>query len=137
MSSVAVVENVGWKNGFAVPHTPGVFVHQMTGPTLRRGGIGLAVVQAMHPLHMRDGIYSTMNMTPLTVLGDNLVAFQRRHFTLQGFFKHIRATGSQEQQRHECAYEPGKTQCQPRHLLEIREGKRETGFEPATFSLGS
>ena len=136
MGGITVLRHIGWKNGLAVLRTPGVFRHQMAGAALRGGRIRHATVEGTDVRQMLAGVQGTMDVTALTVPKDNEIAFVRRQLTPQGFFERIRPTGSETQQRDDNAEQPMETQCRPRWMSTGKE-ERETGFEPATFSLGS
>ena len=136
MGSITVLHHIGWENSLAVLRTPGVFRHQMTGTALRGGRIRHAIVEGAYTRQMLTGVQGAMDVTALAIPNDSQVAFIRRQCTPQGFFERIRPTGSETQERDDNADQAVETQCQPR-WMSAGEEERETGFEPATFSLGS
>jgi hypothetical protein len=120
--------------------TPRVFVHHVTGAALGLCGIRFAIVQGLNARDMTRGIKGAMNMATLAVFRDDLVAGIWRQGPLQGFVQRIDLAGREAQERDHKTYCTKETHGKPLSKEQgsrAREKERETGFEPATFSLGS
>ncbi len=91
---------------------------------------------------MAQRIERAMDMTTLAVLRDDTIPLCQRETSPQGFIKGSGLTGCEAQERTQRAKQkPGShdnaSWNNQRTRWGMREKERETGFEPATFSLGS
>ena len=133
MSRITVPGHIYREDSLAVLHVPGIFRYQMAGAALCGDRIRHTVIKGAYAREVLTRIQGTMDMTALTVPHNDEVTSGAnsplRAFSRGSGLQAVRLSSATAMQINQC----GRNLNLGGHTQE----ERETGFEPATFSLGS